>query len=64
MADSRTDTRRIPDDPGVQAWLSSAEADADRRDRPELKTLLRQFARLTTTLRAADWNHPVRPDDD
>ena len=38
----------------VDAWLARAEADADRRGLPELKPILRQFARATAALRAAD----------
>jgi len=38
----------------VDEWLKLAEADADRRQLPELKTVLRQFARATSALRAAD----------
>jgi len=52
------DTRRHapPIDPGVGAWLASAEADADRRGLSQLKPTLRAFARMTDALRAADWN--------
>jgi len=44
------------DDEHVRAWVESAEADADRRGLPELKPILRLFARATLALRAADWN--------
>jgi hypothetical protein len=64
MDDNRGAPPTSLDDPGVRAWLASAEADADRRGRPELKELLRQFARLTAVLRAADWNHLAVADDD
>lgn len=48
----------------MDAWLAAAEADADRRGLPELKTTLRLFARMTAALRAAEWNHVAPPDDD
>ena len=56
------DTARRASDPWsphtarVQDWLASAEADADRRDLPELKPILGLLARSTAALRAADWN--------
>ncbi len=40
----------------VEEWLKLAEADADRRHLPELKVVLRQFARATVALRSADLN--------
>lgn len=64
MDDPRNGTLPVLEDAGVRAWLASAEADADRRGRPELKTPLRRFARLTAALRAADWNHLAHLDDD
>jgi hypothetical protein len=58
------DDRREAPDARVDAWLAAAEADADRRGLPELKTTLRLFARMTAALRAAEWNHVAPPDDD
>lgn len=40
----------------VRAWLSAATSDAERRGLPELKAILRRFAKATDALRAADWN--------
>ncbi|MCX6552828.1 MAG: hypothetical protein NTY02_17810 [Acidobacteria bacterium] len=40
----------------IDEWLTSACADADRRELPELKTLLSSLAGAMRTLRAADWN--------
>lgn len=54
----------VPDDTRVRAWLTAVEADADRRGLPDLKPVLRLFARATAALRAADWNSLVLPDDE
>jgi hypothetical protein len=40
----------------IEAWLTSAVADAERRGLPELKAILEALARATTALRAADFN--------
>jgi hypothetical protein len=40
----------------VDQWLEAAQADADRRGLPALKPLLETLARMTKTLRAADFN--------
>ena len=40
----------------LQAWLRSAQADAERRGLPDLKPLLEALARATQMLRAADFN--------
>lgn len=40
----------------IQAWLASAQADAERRSLPELKPLLEALGRATAALRAADFN--------
>jgi len=51
----------------VEAWLTSACADAERRGLPELKPLLESLARSMQALRDADeaFGHPAaRPPDD
>jgi hypothetical protein len=40
----------------LDQWLAASQADADRRGLPALKPLLETLARLTGTLRAADFN--------
>jgi hypothetical protein len=40
----------------IDSWLKAATADAERRNLPELKTLLETLARATAALRAADFN--------
>jgi hypothetical protein len=40
----------------IDAWLTAATADAERRGLPELKTMLETLARATRALRAADFN--------
>jgi hypothetical protein len=40
----------------IDAWLSAAIADAERRGLPELKPILEALARATAALRAADFN--------
>ena len=40
----------------IDAWLSAAIADAERRGLPELKPILETLARATAALRAADFN--------
>lgn len=56
---SSTQDSSAPRNERVRAWLEAAEADADRRGLPELKPILRQWARSTEALRAADWNDPA-----
>lgn len=40
----------------IDAWLTAATADAERRGLPELKPILETLARATRALRAADFN--------
>ena len=40
----------------IDAWLEAALADAERRNLPDLKPLLRGLAESTRRLRSADWN--------
>ena len=40
----------------IDAWLTAATADAERRGLPELKPILETLARATNALRAADFN--------
>ena len=40
----------------IESWLQLAVADAERRGLPELKPMLETLARMTTALRAADFN--------
>jgi len=40
----------------IDAWLTAAIADAERRGLPELKPILETLARATRALRAADFN--------
>jgi hypothetical protein len=40
----------------IDAWLTAAIADAERRGLPELKPILETLARATAALRAADFN--------
>ena len=40
----------------IDAWLTAATADAERRGLPELKPILETLARATKALRAADFN--------
>ena len=40
----------------LEAWLTAAVDDAERRDLPGLRPLLEGLARSTATLRAGDWN--------
>jgi hypothetical protein len=40
----------------IEAWLTSAIQDAERRGLPVLRSLLEGLARSTAALRAADWN--------
>jgi hypothetical protein len=43
----------------IDAWLSAAIADAERRGLPQLKPLLEGLAQSTRQLRAAEWNDYV-----
>ena len=45
----------------IDAWLTAATADAERRGLPELKSILETLARATTALRAADFNDRADP---
>ena len=47
-----------PIDP-IDAWLSAAVADAERRGLPQLRPLLEGLAQSTRQLRAAEWNEYV-----
>jgi hypothetical protein len=40
----------------IKSWLDAAIHDAERRGLPELKPLLENLARATSSLRTADWN--------
>ena len=40
----------------LEQWLEDGKSDAQRRNLPELATLLEGLARATAALRAADWN--------
>ena len=40
----------------IDAWLTAATADAERRGLSELKPILETLARATKALRAADFN--------
>ena len=40
----------------IEAWLSAAIDDAERRGLPQLKPLLEALAKSTRALRAADFN--------
>jgi hypothetical protein len=40
----------------IDAWLTAARADAERRGLPELKALLEVIANAARVLRAADFN--------
>jgi len=40
----------------IDAWLSAAIDDAERRGLPQLKPLLEALAKSTRALRAADFN--------
>lgn len=42
----------------LDAWLTAAIADADRRGLPELRPLLEGLARSTAIVRAADREQP------
>jgi hypothetical protein len=46
----------------IDAWLTAAIADAERRGLPELKPLLETLARATKALRAADFNDHAEGD--
>ena len=46
----------------IDAWLTAATADAERRGLPELKPILETLARATTALRAADFNDHANAD--
>jgi hypothetical protein len=46
----------------IDAWLTAAIADAERRGLPELKPLLETLARATAALRAADFNDHANAD--
>jgi hypothetical protein len=46
--------------PRIDAWLTAAVTDAERRGLPELKPLLEALARSTEALRAADERHRLR----
>ena len=46
----------------IDAWLTAAIADAERRGLPELKPILEALARATTALRAADFNAHANAD--
>ena len=46
----------------IDAWLTSAIADAERRGLPELKPILETLARATAALRAADFNEHANGD--
>jgi hypothetical protein len=59
MAHGDDDGARV--DP-IDAWLSAAIADAERRGLAELKPLLEGLARSTRQLRAAEWNDYVPTD--
>lgn len=43
----------------IDAWLEKVLQDAERRDLPALKPLLKALARSMSALRAADWNDDV-----
>ena len=51
----------------IDAWLSAALADAERRGLPDLQPLLEGLARSTALLREADFGHNAsgmgRPED-
>lgn len=40
----------------IDTWLKTAIADAERRNLPELKSILETLARATRALRDADFN--------
>ena len=40
----------------LDQWLTESQADADRRGLPALKPLLEALARITCSLRTADFN--------
>jgi hypothetical protein len=42
--------------PDARSWLESAQADADRRNLPALRLLLKTLAGSMEALRTADWN--------
>jgi hypothetical protein len=46
----------------IDAWLTAAIADAERRGLPELKPILETLARATKALRAADFNDHANAD--
>ncbi len=48
----------------VETWLAIAQADAERRNLPELKEILEGLALATRQLRRAPWNDDAtgRPD--
>lgn len=46
--------------PRIDAWLTAAVADAERRGLPDLKPLLEGLARSTEALRAADERRRLR----
>jgi hypothetical protein len=46
----------------IDAWLSAAIADAERRGLPQLRPLLEGLAQSTRQLRAAGWNDYVPAD--
>ena len=47
----------------MEAWLTSAVQDAERRGLPVLRALLEALARSTAVLRAADWNADAGGED-
>ena len=44
----------------IDVWLKSAIADAERRNLPQLKTLLQGLAAATQALRQADFDDDAR----
>jgi hypothetical protein len=46
----------------IDAWLTAAIADAERRGLSELKPILETLARATAALRAADFNDRANAD--
>ena len=48
----------------IDAWLTNAIRDAERRELPALRALLEALARSTAALRAADWNSDASGETD
>jgi hypothetical protein len=40
----------------IKTWLGTAIQDAERRNLPDLRSLLETLARSTAALRSAEWN--------